>query len=194
MSIEPDYDVFTPEQHARAQALTIARDVLKAGVTALTAKPVAPEPTDLHSLATYIVEGGDPWTPMPAPRPRSYFALRSDESGFVGVEMKTPKEWALEREVANANDRARRMAAAADEARARARRQSERADEAYRTLRRECERVQTVADNSVREALDLVVERFEKGHESGSSLIGAPVRPLSSHVRLLRAIVADVKP
>jgi hypothetical protein len=53
----PSY--LTSEQHARAEALRLARDVLAEMKTPFSRG--AAEPTDMHSLAEYIINGQDPW-------------------------------------------------------------------------------------------------------------------------------------
>lgn len=48
----------TPEQRARASALRVARVALTSGGPMNASKV---EPTDLHSIAVFILDGGDPW-------------------------------------------------------------------------------------------------------------------------------------
>lgn len=51
----------TTEQNARVEALRAARDVLGRRPGLLNAEPAYVEPTDLHTLAVFILDGGDPW-------------------------------------------------------------------------------------------------------------------------------------
>jgi hypothetical protein len=67
MPHDPAVDPLTTEQRARASALRLAAEIL--------ARPVRPSPfapgprparnevdvTDVHSLAVFILDGGDPW-------------------------------------------------------------------------------------------------------------------------------------
>lgn len=129
----------TDEQHARAEALRAARSVLAARSPVTSG---AVEPTDLHSLAVFILDGGDPWaldeprvwsppeafetpcatdTPLPAP------------TGYEWPEMHTPTEWERRRLTANA-----------------------------------AAHVERVADNSVRETLDGLIDRIERDTSLGS--------------------------
>lgn len=62
----------SPEQAARAEALRTAAYILarpKALGSFSTTPPNVVEPVDVHSLAEYILNGGDPWVPTNASGP-----------------------------------------------------------------------------------------------------------------------------
>jgi hypothetical protein len=94
-STSNSYSALTPDQNARVQALTAARDILAKRISAGAFSSPGVEPpkvSDLHLLAQYILNGQDPWTEyavggqLPLPFDDDHLAdLREQLTGERGV-------------------------------------------------------------------------------------------------------------
>lgn len=74
---EPTTDsLLTVNQRARAEALREARGVLVERTGPFSV--AAPEVVDMHSLAVFILDGGDPWTLPLEPQSEPFAGLRYD--------------------------------------------------------------------------------------------------------------------
>jgi hypothetical protein len=218
----------SPEQHARAEALTVACDVLKGRSRNPMSEPVAPEPTDLHSLATYIVEGGNPWALAPAIEsegmctipdcpcpnmPDVEVEVREEKGAHTTCVVKRDGVTVFSGSTDTGAETIARLTEDIEQQRKLIESLRKDNDDVHDAYQRMCtrhfavvkkvleaerartrlavaveeithEKAQTIADNSVREALDLVVERFKSAY---------PWASFESY-DALRRIVADLKP